>query len=277
MKVIVTHFRPDLDAATSAWMVYSYLPGWSNAEFRFVGAGSTLDQLPPDDNENVIHVDTGLGKFDHHQFHERTSASKRVFDYLTQERHVPKKDKEALERLVEFATLIDNFGEINFPNANDDVYVFLLSELIEGVKAKEVSDEEVMKYAFTSLEAALQLLKNKVHAEQDVKTGFVFQSSFGKSLAMETKNEEAIKLALKNGYKLVIRKDPEKNYARLKTPPDDTYDLTPVYEQIKKRDKKGTWFLHASKNMLLNGSSKNPHATPTILTLQQLIEIVKKI
>ena len=41
MKLIVTHLRPDLDAATAAWLIYTHLPGWSNAEFRFIPAGST--------------------------------------------------------------------------------------------------------------------------------------------------------------------------------------------------------------------------------------------
>lgn len=277
MKTIVTHLRPDLDAAGSSWLIYTYLPGWSNAEFQFVGAGSTLDNLPPDDNENVIHVDTGLGKFDHHQFQAKLSATKVVYDYLFKENHIPERDKEALERVVDYVTTIDNFGEIYYNNPNDDLYQFLLHELIEGHKAKVANDTELIRYAFTSLDAALQILKNKARAEKEIKEGFVFECKFGKSLALETKNEEATKIALKQGYKLVIRKDPDKGHARYKTPPERQYDLSAVYEVVKKKDKKGTWFLHASKNMLLNGSSKNPHTVATELSLPQLIEIVKKI
>lgn len=277
MKLIVTHIRPDLDAATASWLIYTYLPGWSNAEFRYVAAGSTLDNLPPDDNPNVIHVDTGMGKFDHHQFNANLSAAKVTYEYLLKENHIPEKDLEAVQRLVDFVTVIDNFGEIHFPNPTADLYQFLLHELIEGYKAQTVNDDEIIKFAFSNIIAAVQILKNKIRAEEEIKKGFVFHSKYGKSLAMETKNEEAVKVALKMGYKVVIRKDIDKGFARLKTPPEKEYDLTPVSEQIKKLDTEGTWFLHSKKNMLLNGSSKNPNTVPTKLTLTQLIEIVKKI
>lgn len=278
MKIIVTHLRPDLDAATSSWLIYTYVPGWSNAEFRFVGAGTTLDNLPPDDNPDIVHVDTGLGKFDHHQFNAKLSATKVVHDYLVKENYVPEKDAVALERVVEYVNTIDNFGEIYYHNPNDDLYQFLLHELIEGHKAKMTDDVELLKFAFANIEAALQILKNKARAEKEIKdNGFNFKTKFGKSLALETKNEEAMKIALKQGYQLVIRKDPDKGHARFKTPPEKQYDLSAVYDVVKKRDKTGSWFLHASKNMLINGSSKNPHTVATELTLTQLIEIAKKI
>jgi hypothetical protein len=278
MKTIVTHIRPDMDATASAWLIYTYLPGWSNAEFKFVGAGLTLDNLPPDDNADIIHVDTGMGKFDHHQFKAKLSATKMVFNFLVKENYLPEKDAAAVERLMEYVNTIDNFGEIYFTNPTDDLYQFLLHELIEGHKAKITDDVDLMKFAFANIEAVVQILKNKARAEKEIKeAGFNFESKFGKSLALETKNEEAMKIALKQGYKLVIRKDPDKGHARFKTPPEKAYDLTPVYEMVKKKDPKGTWFLHASLNMLLNGSSKNPHSVATELTLTQLIEIVKKI
>ena len=277
MKLIVTHLRPDLDAATAAWLIYTHLPGWSNAEFRFIPAGSTLDNLPPDDNSDIIHVDTGLGKFDHHQFQAKLSASKMVFDHLLKMGAIAIKGQEALDRLVNYVTEIDNFAEMYFPNPNSDIYDFLLNELIEGYKAKTFDDEQVIRFAFSGLEAALQMLKNKINAEKEIKNGLIFQSKFGKTLAIETRNEEALTVALKEGYRLVIRKDPEKGFIRLKTPPERKYDLTAIYEIVKKKDPKATWYLHISKNMLLNGSSKNPGAVASRLSLQQLIEIVKTI
>ena len=41
-------------------------PGWDKAEVKFVPAGKTLNSNPPDVDPEIIHVDTGLGKFDHH-------------------------------------------------------------------------------------------------------------------------------------------------------------------------------------------------------------------
>ncbi len=52
-------------------------------------------------------------------------------------------------------------------------------------------------------------------------------------------------------------------------------DLTPIYEKILKVDPEGSWFLHVSKRMLLNGSSKNPQMKGTKLTLPEVVEILQ--
>ncbi len=83
-KLIVTHMSPDLDAISSSWLIKRYLPEWESADHDFVPAGQTLNGMQPDSDPNVIHVDTGLGRFDHHQLSEKSSATKRVFDYLTE-------------------------------------------------------------------------------------------------------------------------------------------------------------------------------------------------
>jgi len=85
MKLIVTHFSPDLDALTSCWLIKRFLPGWKKAEIKFVAAGSTFNNQPPDLDKNIIHVDTGMGKFDHHQTSNYTCAAKKVFLFLKNE------------------------------------------------------------------------------------------------------------------------------------------------------------------------------------------------
>lgn len=277
MNLIVTHQSVDLDAITACWLIKKYLTDWDEAELKFVPAGSTLDNIPPDSKPSIIHVDTGMGQFDHHQLDEYTSASKRILEYLVKKNLISSKHKKPLEKLVTIVNECDHFGEVYYPEASSDRYDFLLSQIIEGLKAPLHDDKKITEMGFVLLEAVFQILKNKVKAEETIKEGFVFHSKWGKSLAIESKNEEAVKLALKLGFKLVVKKDPDRGNARIKTLPDTKIDLTPLYTQIKKYDKKGTWFLHVSKNMLLNSSSKNPNFIPTSLTLQRLIEIIKKI
>jgi nanoRNase/pAp phosphatase (c-di-AMP/oligoRNAs hydrolase) len=67
MKILVTHFSPDLDAISSCWLIKRYLPDWHTASIKFVPAGQTFENKPVDSVSNIIHVDTGLGRFDHHQ------------------------------------------------------------------------------------------------------------------------------------------------------------------------------------------------------------------
>src|SRR3989338_2555033 len=241
MKTIVPHVSVDLDAVTSSWLVVRYMPGWTEAGFNFVPAGTTLNGADPDEDLNIIHVDTGLGKFDHHQFADnKLSATKRVFDYLQEKSYVKKTDLPALSRIVEFVTLIDNFGEVYFPDPTSDIYDFSLYQLTEGLKQLGKKDEEVVRIMFTLLDATLELFKKKINAEDEVKKGYIFKTKWGKSLALETQNE---------------------------------IDLTPVHEEIVKKDPSATWFLHSSKHMLLNGSSKNPTAVASNLPLKKVVEI----
>lgn len=277
MNLIVTHQSVDLDSVTSCWLVKRFLPDWKDADLAFVPAGSTLDNLPPDEKPSVIHVDTGLGKFDHHQTNDYTSAAKLVYTFLVQKGHIHQKLQKPLEKLVAIVNESDHFAEVHYPDASSDKYDFLLSQIIEGLKAPIGDDKKITEIGCILLDAVLQILKNKVKGEEAIKTGFIFQSKWGKSLALESKNEEAVKLALKQGFHLVVKKDPDRGNVRIKTLPDKKLDLTPLYEKIIKEDKKGTWFLHISTNMLLNSSSKNPNFVPTSLSLQRLIEIIKKL
>jgi hypothetical protein len=276
-KTIVTHISPDIDAIGSTWLVKRYLPDWGSAEHTFVPAGETYEGKKPDADPDIIHVDTGLGKFDHHQLKERTSATRRVFDYLAEEGHIREKDLIAVELMVAYITEIDNFGEVHFPDPNDVRYSFNLHEFIYPLRGQLSSDTELVNMVFLILDSILFTVKNNIKAAEEIKEGLVLKTKYGKTLIMETKNEAAIKYALKEGYELVIRRDPDTSTLRIKTLPDKKYDLTPVYKKIVKADKKATWFLHASKNMLLNGSTKNPNSVPSSLSLKRIIEIIKEI
>jgi hypothetical protein len=276
-KTIVTHISPDLDAIGSSWLIKRYMPEWESAEHAFVPAGQTLDNKDPDADPNIIHVDTGLGKFDHHQLKERTSATKRVFDYLAEEGNIKERDLVAIEHMVQFITEIDNFGEVHFEDPTNDRYTFCLHEFIYPLRGQLTSDTELVNMIFLILDSILFTIKNNIKAEEEMKAGLILKTKLGKTLVMETKNEAAIKYALKSGYEVVVRKDPETGHVRVKTQPNKKYDLTQLHKIIIKKDPKASWFLHASKNMLLNGSSKAPDSVPSSLSLKQIVEILKEI
>lgn len=278
MKIIVTHISPDIDAITSCWLIKRFLPGWQNALIKFVPAGSTFENKNPDENADIIHVDTGMGKFDHHQTNENICASTLVFKYLKKQKFIKKNQEEALERIVEQVNIFDHFREVNFDNPDNDIFEFLISSIIDsGLKSIIKNDDELVEYILPILDSLLVVFTKKVNAEKEIKNGFIFNSKWGKTLVIASKNEDVLKLALKKGFKLVARKDPEKGNIRIKTLPEEKYHLRPLYQKIVETDKKGTWFLHISGNMLLNGSSKNPKFIPSKLTLKQLIDIIKSV
>lgn len=278
MKTIVSHFSPDIDSIGATWLIKKFLPGWSDAEIKFVPAGSALDNKPVDTDPNIIHVDTGMGRFDHHQTDKHTSASQLVFEFLKDKNHLNNHQITALSRLIHQITIFDHFGEAFFPEPYSDHYEFSIHKIIEGgLKSVLKEDLKLMETVFPMLDALLSIFVKKTNAEEELKKGFVFHSFWGKSIVLETKNEETTKLALKLGYTFIAKKDPEKGNIRIKTLPGTKYNLKSLYTEILKFDKKATWFLHSSGNMLLNSSSKNPNFTPSKLSLNRLIEIIKSI
>ena len=172
-KTIVTHMSPDLDAIASSWLIKRYLPNWESAEHAYVPAGESLNGMKPDADPNIIHVDTGLGKFDHHQFSKRLSATKRVFDYLAQEGYIKERDIDALERMTHFVNEIDNFGEVAFPDPVDIRHAFCLHEFIYPLRSKLSSDTELMSAVMLILDSILLNVKSNLHAEKEVKEGAV--------------------------------------------------------------------------------------------------------
>ena len=278
MKTIVTHFSPDLDAITGVWLVKKFFPGWQEAEIVFVPAGETFKNEPVDVDPTILHIDTGLGKFDHHQLDEDTCAAKKVLCSIPgiNRSNYIKKD-EALERLVEVVNDIDHFREVYFPNPTQDFYDFGLPGILDGWKLLFGKDDHrLLEMGMLALEGVYKKLKDKIWAEKLLKEeGVNFKTRWGRAVAVETGNDEVLHLAQKQDYKIVVRKDPKKGNVRIKSLPDPKIDLTPVFKKLKKKDPQATWFLHIGKHMILNGSMKNPKAKPTKLTLKEIIKIIK--
>lgn len=287
MKTIVTHFAPDVDAVTSVWLLKKFLPGWQEAEVKFVAAGKTLENSIVDSDPEIWHVDTGMGILDHHQTDEDTCAGKRVLEYIAKIRN--SKDfksggknngefpDEALERLTDVVNDIDHFREAYFPNPTADFYDFGMVSMMDGWKLLYSDrDMKLIELGMTCLDGIYKAFQNKVWAEHELKdNGVTFDTKWGKGIGVDTVNDEVVRVAQKQGFTVAVRKDPKKGFIRIKVLPESKADLTVCYNILKVKDESATWFLHASKKMLLNGSVKNPDSRPTKLTLSEIIEVLK--
>ncbi len=273
MKTIVTHIGPDLDAITSIWLVKTFLPAWEEASLAFVPAGSTLGGKPPDENPDILHVDTGFGTFDHHQSNADTCASILVYEEIKKTRGVDR----ALERLVTVVNEIDHFREVFFPNPTSDIWDLSLVSQIDGWRLLYLDNPLIfVDLTMKGLDAIYKTFQNKVWAEKELKEkGVEFETQWGKGIGVETTNDEVVHLAQKMGYAVAVRKDPKKGYLRIKTLPKDDIDLSAVYNRLKSEEPDATWFLHASHHMVLNGSSKNPDMKPTKKSLEEIINVLK--
>lgn len=272
MKTIVTHFAPDLDAITSVWLLKTFIPELQEAAIAFVPAGKTLNNMVSDSDPDIIHVDTGFGKFDHHQTNDDTCAALLVYQSLG-------KHDEALDRLIRVVNDVDHFREVFFPNPTADFWDLSLPVIIDGLQMTMIDNPlGMMDTVMDCLDGAYKMFQNKVWAEKEIKdNAIVFETPFGKAFGIETVNREVVHYGQKMGYVLVLRKDPKNGNAQIKTIPKDEIDLTSLYEALITQDPTATWFLHPSKHMLLNGSAKNPDMKPTTLSLEGLLAIVKTI
>lgn len=291
MKTIVTHFAPDVDALTSIWLIKRYLFGWEGAQIAFVPAGNTLDNEPVDSNPQILHVDTGMGMLDHHQTDEDTCAARRVLEHIEENQksqHKSEQSKavkiknqkfpdEALERLVDVVNDIDHFQEAYFPNPTADLYDFGMVAMLDGLKLLYPDDHlKLVEFSLMALDGIYKQFQNKVWAEKEIKeSGVEFTTKWGRGIGVETINDEVVRIAQKQGYVVVVRKDPKKDYVRIKALPRSSAILTSCYNKYRKLDPQATWFLHAGKKMVLNGSVKNPESRPTKLTLREIIEVLK--
>ena len=274
-KLIITHFNPDLDAICSVWLLRKFDPGFKEAEVDFVPAGETYKNMNVDKDEDILHVDTGLGRFDHHQFKDRKiCAAKLVFNYL-KSRRKELKDNKGLVQLIKVICEIDHFGEVLWPDAASDRYNFFVSELLDGLKqGGRLDDRGLIKFGSQCLEGIYSSLKIKVKADEDLKEGYEFETKWGKAIGCFSENNEVLKLGQKIGYVLVVQKDAKIEHVRIKARPDSKADLTEARDKLANLDPKATWFLHISKKMLLNGSTKNIKMKPSRLSLKKVISVL---
>lgn len=285
-KLIVTHHAPDLDAVGAAWLLKTFdAQHYANAKFAFVNPGSTIKpseikkiEISPDD---VVHVDTGLGRFDHHQpqrGHDHSSAASLVYEYLCQI-HPDLEEDSALEILVDFITEIDHFEEIYWPEADHSRYNFMLHEMIRGLEFAGIhNDDSQLHFGFICLNGVYSALKQHVKAKDILKNkATYFQIKLGKCMAVETRNDDTLKLAQKYGAAIAIRKDSSGGHIRIKARPDAKLDLKDLADEINLIDSTGTWYYHPSGKMLINGSRKHRNQKASPLSLEQIIELIKKV
>ena len=282
-KIIVTHINPDLDAMTAVWMLKRFHPEFEETKVEFVYAGSTWQNQPVDQNPDVVHLDTGWGKFDHHQTNERTCAARLVFNWLKQVKPSLESD-EALVRLIEVVLEIDYGAEdLRYPEAGSDRYAFLFNErkIISGwQKRYPGQSDKHIDWGLVVLDGVYENLKAKIEAQKVLNEAVRFETRWGKGVAAETNAFGFMPLAQISGFSVVILKDKKKGHVRihgLDQTGKEKIDFSAAAEELKQRDPQATWFLHASKKLLVNGSTVNPNMVPTSLSLDQVMEAIKRV
>ena len=276
-KTIVTHVSPDFDGIPAIWLLKKFHPEFRDANLAFVPVGdATYNNEPVDSNPNVLHVDCGMGKFDHHNTDDLTCGTQLVYEWLVKEGYI--KEDEAIARMVKVITEIDHgFDNYRWPEPNSDHWEFQIHNILIGWKVLYPNQyEKYVEWISAALEAVYVLMQNKVKAEKELEGGKRFKTRWGEGVAVYTGNDSILDAAIKGGLAIVVRKDPGRGYVRITGSSNHKVDLTRAYDEFLKLDPEATWFLHASKVLLRNGSSRNPTMKPTKLELEEIIKVLEK-
>ena len=284
-QLIVTHHAPDLDAIGATWLLKRFeARKYADAKIAFVNPGETLSLSQATELgfelHNVTHVDTGLGRFDHHQPElgsKRLSAALLVHEHICSRNSGLEAD-QALQVMAEFITEIDQFEEIYWPDASNYRNNFMIHELIKGIELTQLHDDDSqMQFGMQCLDAAYASLTQQIKAREIIEEkGEEFMIGDKKCLGLETRNDDTLKVAQKQGFELVVRKDPKLGNIRIKVRPDSSIVLKPVYDAVKQADSTGTWFYHPSGRMLINGSRKHTSQIPSPLSLATIIQLIQE-
>ncbi|HVT01135.1 MAG TPA: hypothetical protein VHE53_02760 [Patescibacteria group bacterium] len=295
---------------------HRFVPAGTKLSGKYIREGDVIERVSFGDGEeaDVIHVDTGLTPLDHHETSDdNVCATSRAFDYvLKNNEHLAKDENklDALKRIVDYAVDDDHFQEVFYPNPTLKVYEFSIVSLIHGIKLLYPKDDlTTLNFGMDILDSMYHYLENLIWAEKEIKDkGIRFDTKWGKALAVESLNDTVLKLGQTMGYVVTVRKDPSTDNVRIKARPrkrsmnqesgimndsnlsqdqrskiqelsfqDVDVDLTQAYDELKKMDPESSWYLHVSKRMLLNGSSKNPNMKGSKLTLDQVVEVLQNL
>ena len=276
-KLIVTHIYPDLDAVMACWLFVRFSQSqYGDAQFEFVPAPGTYKGLPPDNDPRVVHVDTGGGKFDHHQLKDGylTCAAKLVWEELVAEGLIFPTDV-ALREMVKVALEVDQFRDCYWPETDHPRMALMLHEIIPALHRLQTHDNEaVLRLVFVYLDGVYQRLKDWQKGKDSVMEGQEFESRWGRGIVVITAASDVSKTAQKMGYDIVVIHDPQKGHLKIKTAPNVLQPLKPLYDKIVLRESPKRWVYHNSGHMLFSGSDKGGIKEPTQLQVSDILEMI---
>jgi len=282
-KLIVTHIHPDLDAIMSAWLLVRFDQSrYGDASFQFVPAPHTYRDLPPDNDPDIVHVDVGGGRFDHHKEGGFvTCASRLVWEDLLAEKLIAEDDM-ALKEMVEVAYEIDTFADCYWPGTGDLRMAFMLHEIIPALHRlhsqagpQTHDNEAVLRMIFVYLDGTYQRLKDWAKGKEAIYEGKEFECAWGKGVIVTTGADDVSKIAQKMGYEIVVIEDAKHRYLKVKTAPRVSLPLKALYDKIALREDPKRWVYHNSGHMLFSGSDKGEAKEPSQLKLSDILEMIE--
>ncbi len=260
---IVGHLAPDLDCLTAIWILIRF-GGAANADLEFVPAGTTWQDGAADGDPQIVHVDTGGGRYDHHHRNARNLCAAELV------RRAIAPDDPALQRMVRQVCQIDNAtapaGEQGF---------FNITSLITGYNLLFPNRPRHVAYAmFPNLDAWHEHEARQIRLEAAFARRLEFETPWGLGIAMESEDGGSSRLAYRHGAVLYAYRDGH-GWMGIAAQSRSSVDLMPVYQDLRYVDQDADWYLHPNHRLLLCGSPKAPPRVLSRLSLPELVRVIQ--
>ena len=260
---IVGHLAPDLDCLTAIWILVRF-GGAADAELVFVPSGETFEHRLVDIDPCIVHVDTGGGRYDHHQRNAQQLCAAELV-----RRAIAPKDV-ALERLVRRVCQLDTAtapaGEQGFFNIN---------ALITGYNLLyPTRPQHVAAAMLPNLDAWHEFESRQLRLESAFARRLEFDTPWGLGIAMESEDGGSSKLAYGRGAVLYVYRDGH-GWMGIAAQARSNVDLAPIFQNLQSIDRDADWYLHPNHRLLLCGTAKAPPRVPSRLTLPELVRVIQ--
>lgn len=200
---IVTHVSPDFDAIVSVWLLQRF-GGFEEASVSFVNTGNPDATLL--ENASAI-VDTGKQfkpdklRFDHHhlsgQAANDTCATMQVWQHLV--KSSPSSELLNLHPLIDLIF----YGDTGRPEANASRELGIHA-LLSSFKSTRPTDQAIMDYGFSILDALNSRLQAKAKARAELAEKTVYKSADSLVWAIKHGSQGSSFAAYDEGARLVI-------------------------------------------------------------------------
>lgn len=266
---IITHEKPHFDEVCATWLVSRFWPGGQDVAISYVRNSYTEPDI--DANPQRLVIGVGRGKYDEHRGVAGECAATLVWQELKGKAALDQLGAVAVEHILKYV-LADDLGQ----HRGQADYAFTIPALLEGsYVASGKSSTAMMALGWQMMDALYAQERLAAALMRDWEAHREVPSRYGKVAAVVTDSSGVDDLAYSQGYDMVLIINRAGTYRGFRARAGSPIDLTPVAEAIHEQDPGANWFFHHSKHLLLLGGDHQPDATPSRLTLEDMIELVR--
>lgn len=269
-NLLVTHARPHIDDVAAVWLLKTYHPDFADAAIEFLQKGDSEPVIP----EGAVAIGIGRGQFDEHKGDKGESATSLVWKWLREQPEVnlDPKQKLAVERLVSWVHREDLAELKMYP-----MWEWSVTIPVEyAFDTYDGDNHRVYDLATRIFEVVIGYYEKVAQLDVDWDSRIEFESKWGKAIALESPASGLSERAWQQGAVMVIQINPGMGTRQFRAKMDSPADFSEIYEKVRSLEPQASWFLHHEKRLLLCGSRTASTFNPSKLTLQDMIDLVKK-